>query len=47
MIKFINNTCTDEELLAVKHWLDESDENVTKLFELENMAMLAGTLRSD
>lgn len=47
MIKFINNTCTDDELLAVKNWLDESDENVTKLFELENMAMLAGTLRKD
>lgn len=47
MIKFINNTCTDDELIAVRNWLDESDENVRKLFELENMAMLAGTLRKD
>lgn len=47
MIRFVNNTCTDDELLAVKEWLDESDENVVKLLELERMSALASTLRDD
>lgn len=45
IIRFINNTCTDEELLAVKQWLDESDSNVEKLFETEYISDMVGTLR--
>lgn len=47
LIKFINNTCSDKELLAVKEWLDESDENVVELLELERMSSLASALRDD
>lgn len=47
IIRFINNTCTDEELVAIKNWLDESDENVIKLFETEQMATLAECMRKD
>lgn len=47
IIRFINNTCTDEELVEVKNWLDESDENVIRLFEAEQMAMLASSMRND
>lgn len=47
IIRFINNTCTDEELVAIKDWLDESDENVSKLFETEQMATLAECMRKD
>ena len=47
MMKFINNTCSDEELQMIKSWLDESDENVKELFELEQTAMYAGSLRDD
>lgn len=47
IIRFINNTCTDEELVAIKNWLDESDENVIKLFEIEQMATMADCMRKD
>lgn len=47
IIRFINNSCTDEELIAVKNWLDESDENAARLFETEQMAMLAGSVHKD
>lgn len=47
MIRFVNNTCTDEELLTVREWLEESDENVIKLLEAEQMSALASTLRDD
>lgn len=47
IIRFINNTCTDEELVAIKNWLDESDENVIKLFETEQMATLADCMQKD
>ncbi|WP_301194800.1 FecR family protein [Duncaniella muris] len=47
IIRFINSTCTDEELVAIKNWLDESDENVIKLFETEQMATLAECMRKD
>lgn len=47
LIRFINNTCTDEELVAVKSWLDESDENAAKLFEMEKIVMLAGSARDN
>lgn len=45
IIRFINNTCTDDELLAVKQWLDESDSNVEKLFETEYVSDMVGTMR--
>lgn len=41
IIRFINNTCSDEEVQMVKLWLDESDENYQELFELERIVMLA------
>lgn len=47
LIRFINNTCSDEELTAVKMWLDESEDNAAKLFEMERIAMLAGELRDN
>lgn len=47
LIRFINNTCTDEELVAVKSWLDESDDNAAKLFEMEKIVMLAGSSRDN
>ncbi|MDE7473766.1 MAG: FecR domain-containing protein [Muribaculaceae bacterium] len=39
IIRFINNTCTDDELVAVRSWLDESDDNARQLFELEQIVM--------
>ena len=47
MVRFIDNTCTDEELHTVERWLAESPENPRRLFELERTAMLAGSLRND
>lgn len=47
LIRFINNTCSDEELEMVKDWLDESEDNSAKLFEMERIAMLAGELRDN
>lgn len=47
LIRFINNTCTDDELVAVKNWLDESDDNAAKLFEMEKIVMLAGSSRDN
>lgn len=47
MIRFIDNTCTDEELGAVERWLAESPDHAAQLFELERTAMLAGTLRGN
>ena len=47
IIRFIHNTCTDEELLAVKNWLDESEQNVNHLFELERVALESEGLRAD
>lgn len=47
LIRFINHSCTDEELVRVKEWIDESDENAKELFELEQVAMHASALRSD
>lgn len=47
IVRFIKNTCTDEELMTIKNWLDESDENVVRLFELEQMSMLADCVRKD
>lgn len=47
LIRFINNTCTDEELVAVQQWLDESDDNAAKLFEMEKIVMLAGSSRDN
>ena len=47
MVRFIDNTCSDEELHTVERWLAESPENSRRLFELERTAMLAGSLRND
>ncbi len=47
LIKFINNSCSDEELALVKEWIDESDENAKELFELEQLAMHASCLNDD
>lgn len=47
IIRFIHNTCTDEELLVVKSWLDESEQNVNHLFELERIALESEGLRAD
>lgn len=46
IIKFINNRCNDEELLEVKQWLDESDENAELVFGLEKTSMLARSVNS-
>lgn len=47
IIRFINNSCSNEELVAVKNWLDESEENATRLFELEQTALYASSLQSN
>ncbi|MDE5554895.1 MAG: FecR domain-containing protein [Muribaculaceae bacterium] len=43
--RFINNSCTDDELLAVKQWLDESAGNAAQLFETEYVSDMVGTMR--
>lgn len=47
LIRFINNSCTDEELILVKDWIDASEENAKELFELEQTAMFATSLDKD
>lgn len=47
MEKFINNTCTDEELAEINDWLRASDDNATDLFGTELAAMLAFEMRND
>ncbi|MDE6765515.1 MAG: FecR domain-containing protein [Duncaniella sp.] len=47
IIRFINNTCTDEELVSLKKWLDESDENYVELFASERVALDAASLSID
>lgn len=47
IIRFINNTCTDEEMLAVKSWLDESEQNPLHLFELERIVFHTKALTDD
>ena len=36
--RFLNNSCSDAELAAVKQWLDESDANADELFGTELLA---------
>ena len=47
IIRFINNSCSDAELAAVKQWLDESDANAAELFGTELLADKASELRTD
>lgn len=47
ILKFINNSCSDDELQLVKQWIDESDENARHIFEVEKTAMLAENLKAD
>lgn len=47
IIRFINGTCTDDELIAVKEWIEESNENISRLLETERMSALASTLHDD
>lgn len=47
LVRFINNTCSDEELVMVRNWLDESDDNAAKLFGMEKIVMLAGSTRDN
>lgn len=45
--RFLNNSCSDAELAAVKQWLDESDANAAELFGTELLADKASELHSD
>lgn len=47
MINYINNTCSDEELMLIKNWIEESDANAKELFELERTVMLAKSLQDN
>lgn len=47
ILKFINNSCSDEELQLVERWINESDENARQIFELEKTAMLTENLKAD
>ena len=47
MMKFITNRCSNEELRMVQQWIDESEDNARQLFELERIAMLAESLKTD
>lgn len=47
MMKFITNRCSNEELRTVQQWIDESEDNARQIFELERIAMLAESLKTD
>ena len=47
MMKFITNRCSNEELRMVQQWIDESEDNARQIFELERIAMLAESLKTD
>lgn len=47
IIRFVNNSCSDEELTAVRQWLDESDDHAAELFGIENTVSQAASLRCD
>lgn len=47
IIRFIDNTCSDDELAAVKQLLDESDDNATELFEYEKIVGQASLMHQD
>lgn len=47
IIRFINNACSDAELVAVRKWIEESDENMAELFETEKTAHRLASLRID
>lgn len=47
MMKFITNSCSDEELRMVQQWMDESEDNARQVFEMERIAMLAENLKTD
>lgn len=47
IIRFINNSSTDEELTAVRAWLEESAENARSLFEMEHIAVLSAAIRDN
>ena len=47
MMKYITNQCSNEELRMVQQWIDESEDNARQIFELERIAMLAESLKTD
>ena len=47
MMKFITNRCSNEELRTVQQWIDASEDNARQIFELERIAMLAESLKTD
>ncbi len=47
MMKFITNRRSNEELRMVQQWIDESEDNARQIFELERIAMLAESLKTD
>lgn len=47
MMKFITSRCSNEELRMVQQWIDESEDNARQIFELERIAMLAESLKTD
>ncbi len=47
MEKFINNTCTDDELVEIRDWLRESDDNVSDLLGTELAAMIAFDIKDN
>lgn len=47
IIRFINNTCSDDELAAVRQWLEESDDNADELFRFEHIAQQASLMHND
>ena len=47
MIDYINNACSDDELMLIKNWIEESDDNAKELFELERTVMLAKSLQDN
>lgn len=47
LIRFFNNDCTDDELIAIKNWLEEDEANAERLFELEQMVMAVESMHTD
>lgn len=46
-VRFINNECSDDELMLVDRWLSESNDNIRELLEYEDICMRTSQLAHD
>lgn len=47
IIRYINNNCSDDDLAAVRQWLEESDDNANELFGYEQIVQQATLMHGD